>query len=81
MADTFPVDVALALGVDVDVVLQQEAIDWHQSMYWIAASACCMALEHKKTTLAGTTWRKRMTGRAAAPVRFFGHLDFVHRHV
>lgn len=33
MADTFPVDVALALGVDVDVVLQQEAIDWHQSMY------------------------------------------------
>lgn len=33
MADAFPVDVALALGVDVDVVLQQEAIDWHQSMY------------------------------------------------
>lgn len=33
MADTFPVDVALALGVDVDVVLQQDAMDWSQSMY------------------------------------------------
>lgn len=33
MADTFPVDVALALGVDVDVVLQQDALDWSQSMY------------------------------------------------
>ena len=29
----FPVDVALALGIDVDVVLQQEAIDWSQSVY------------------------------------------------
>jgi len=33
MADAFPVDVALALGIDVDVVLQQEATDWSQSMY------------------------------------------------
>lgn len=33
MADAFPVDVALALGMDVDVVLQQEATDWRQSMY------------------------------------------------
>lgn len=33
MADAFPVDVALALGIDVDVVLQQEATDWRQSMY------------------------------------------------
>lgn len=33
IADAFPVDVALALGVDVDVVLQQEAIDWRQSIY------------------------------------------------
>ena len=33
MADAFPVEVALALGVDVDAVLQQEAIDWRQSMY------------------------------------------------
>lgn len=33
MADTFPVDVALALGIDVDVVLKQEATDWRQSMY------------------------------------------------
>ena len=33
MADAFPVDVALALGIDVDVVLQQEAIDWRQSIY------------------------------------------------
>ena len=33
MADAFPVDVALALGIDVDVVLQQEAIDWQQSLY------------------------------------------------
>ena len=33
MADAFPVDIALALGIDVDVVLQQEATDWSQSMY------------------------------------------------
>ena len=33
IADAFPVDVALALGVDVDVVLQQEAVDWRQSVY------------------------------------------------
>lgn len=33
MADAFPVDVALALGMDVDVVLQQEAPDWRQSLY------------------------------------------------
>lgn len=33
MADTFPMDVALALGVDMDVVLQQDATDWRQSMY------------------------------------------------
>lgn len=33
MADAFPVDVALALGIDVDVVLQQESVDWRQSMY------------------------------------------------
>lgn len=33
MADAFPVDVALALGIDVDVVLQQDATDWSQSLY------------------------------------------------
>lgn len=33
MADAFPVEVALALGIDVDVVLQQEATDWRKSMY------------------------------------------------
>jgi len=33
MADAFPVEVALALGVDVDVVLQREAPDWSQSIY------------------------------------------------
>lgn len=33
IADAFPVDIALALGVDVDVVLQQESTDWHQSLY------------------------------------------------
>lgn len=33
MADAFPVDVALALGIDVDVVLQQEGADWRQSVY------------------------------------------------
>ncbi|MEG0316271.1 MAG: HDOD domain-containing protein [Comamonas sp.] len=33
VADAFPVDVALALGVDVDVVLQQDATDWSQSLY------------------------------------------------
>lgn len=33
MADAFPVDVALALGVDVNVVLQQDATDWSQSLY------------------------------------------------
>ena len=33
MADAFPVEVALALGVDVDVVLQTETIDWRQSIY------------------------------------------------
>jgi HD-like signal output (HDOD) protein len=33
IADAFPVDVALALGVDVDVVLQQEAVDWSKSVY------------------------------------------------
>ena len=32
-ADAFPVDVALALGIDVNVVLQQEAPDWSQSLY------------------------------------------------
>lgn len=33
MADAFPVDVALALGMDVDVVLQQDATDWSKSLY------------------------------------------------
>lgn len=33
IADAFPVEVALALGLDVDVVLQQDATDWSQSLY------------------------------------------------
>ena len=33
IVDAFPVDVALTLGVDVDVVLQQEAVDWSKSLY------------------------------------------------
>ena len=31
--DAFPVDLAIALGIDVDVVLQKEATDWTQSLY------------------------------------------------
>lgn len=33
MADAFPIDVAMALGVDVNVVMQQESPDWGQSLY------------------------------------------------
>lgn len=33
MADAFPIEVAMALGVDVHVVLQQESPDWGQSQY------------------------------------------------
>lgn len=33
IADAFPVDVAIALGLDVDVVLQQESPDWSKSIY------------------------------------------------
>lgn len=31
--DSFPVELAIALGIDVDVVLQKEATDWTQSLY------------------------------------------------
>lgn len=33
MADAFPIDVAMALGIDVHVVLQQESPDWGLSRY------------------------------------------------
>lgn len=33
MTDAFPGEVALALGIDVDVVLQQDVVDWRQSIY------------------------------------------------
>ena len=33
MADAFPMEVALALGLDMDVVLQQDAADWSRSIY------------------------------------------------
>ena len=33
MVRNFPIEVALAIGLDMDVVLQQEAPDWSQSIY------------------------------------------------
>ncbi|VUZ26601.1 Uncharacterised protein [uncultured Comamonas sp.] len=33
MVRNFPIEVALAVGLDMDVVLQQEAPDWSQSVY------------------------------------------------
>jgi hypothetical protein len=38
MADTFPDEVALALGIDIDEVLMQEPIDW-TTRYEAAAMA------------------------------------------
>ena len=33
LAVTFPAEVGLALGLDIDMVLQQDPIDWHARPY------------------------------------------------